>query len=455
MNPRLDHFIVRPQADDGTAGAIVPLVAVDQLPDWMQLAGVPRELDAEQTIGMTNLGVVDNEDDSTFEVRLHHDKIRAILNDADDGGGKTKAKATKKKTIPPTETRGKANVIAHAASDESLSTSTGTSSSTTTGPVEKPKLGAHHRAERTLSASRHNPANAAPDTTHARSISEKPLRPHMTAAARDGPRPPAPQRATRQDRQPTTVFCRHWCHHGTCKWGLDCRYQHRMPVTRDGLQEVGLRDFPAWYLLATGAGLPGLPGMGAGLSGPGGAQSPAQQKRRPQPLTQLHHVPDQPPSLLDLDLVQDRVAALLAPGGAVSNRKKLKQIREMRHLLLRGAHAQDLQQQQQQQPARPHNNKGGGSSNYANLYTNASVAANAASIRQQAERQKEVRDDMPVATRARAKASVGDDGGNLAARRVGSGSNGGNYAPGVRGNGIPGIDSGRAGAGEEKLVDID
>lgn len=436
MNPRLDHFIVRPQADDGTPGAIVPLVAVDQLPDWMQLAGVPRELDAEQTIGMTNLGVVDNEDDSTFEVRLHHDKIRAILDDADDGGGKAKAKATKKKTTPPTETRGKANAIAHAASDESLSTSTGTSSSTRTGPVEKPTLRAHHPAERTLSASRHNPANAASDTTHARSISEKPLRPHMTAAARDEPRPPAPQRAARQDRQPATVFCRHWCHHGTCKWGLDCRYQHRMPLTQEGLQGVGLRDFPAWYLLATG---------------PGGAQSPAQQKRRPQPLTQHHRVPGQPPSLLDLGLVQDRVAALLAPGGAVGNRKKLRQIREVRHLL-RGAHAQDLQLQQ---PARPRNiNGGGGGSNYANLYTNASVAANAASIRRQAERQKEVRDDMPVATRARAKASVGDDGGNLAARRVGSRSNGGNYAD-VRGNGSPGIDSGRPGAGEEKLVDID
>lgn len=457
MNPRLDHFIVRPQADDGTPGAIVPLVAADQLPDWMQLAGVPRELDAEQTIRMTNLGVVGKEGDSTFEVRLHHDKIRAILDDADDGGVRPKAKATKKKTTPPTETRGKANATAHAASDGSLSTSTGTSSSTTMGPVEEPKPRAHHPADRMLSASRHNPANTAADTTQARSTSEKPLRPHMTAAARDETRLLAPQRATRQDKQPATVFCRHWCHHGTCKWGLDCRYHHRMPMTREGLQEVGLRDFPAWYLVATGAGLPGLSGMGATLSGPGAGQSPAQQKRRPQPLTQHHHVSDQPPSLLDLGLVQDRVAALLAPGGAVSNRKKLKQIREMQNLLLRGAHAQNHHQQQQQQHARPHNNGGGGggSGNYANLYTNASVAANAASIRRQAERQKEVRDDMPVATRARAKASVGDDGGSLAARRVGSGSNGGTYAPGVRRSGIPGIDSGRAGAGEEKLVDID
>ncbi|KAK7719955.1 hypothetical protein SLS64_002136 [Diaporthe eres] len=438
MHPSVDHFIVRPDADDGTPGPIVPLVAVDQLPDWMQLSGVPRELDAEQTIGLANLGIVDKKDDNNFEVRLHHGKIRAILNSADEktglhssAGGKGKAKATKKKAAPHAETKSKS--IEKTASEESLPASTGTSSSPEPGPVEKPKPPVHP-AERMLSASRHNTANIAVGTQTPNSISEKPLRPHMTEATRNEPRPAAPKdNTTQQDKQPTSI-CRHWCHHGTCKFGLKCRHQHRMPTTVEGLAEVGLKDFPTWYLLMmSGGGLPGLISMDTMLSGHGeGQPSPvrqhaaAEQQQQPaQPLIQ-RHVPDA--SALDLRLAQERMSALLASSGAVSNRKKLKQLREVRHLLLRGAHAPAAGAQggQQQQQPRPHNNSG----NYANLYTNASVAANAASIRRQAERQQQVRDDMPVVTRVRAREVVED----------------------IRGQAIV---AGTAGVVEENLLDID
>ncbi|KAG6362049.1 hypothetical protein INS49_010278 [Diaporthe citri] len=434
MYPSVNHFIVRPGTDDGTPGPIVPLVAVDQLPDWMQLTGVPRELDAEQTIGLTNLGLVDK-DDSIFEVRLHHGKIRAILNSADEktdshssGGGKGKAKANKKKkTAPHAETKSKS--IEKMASEESLPTFT------ELAPVEKPPPQAQP-AERMLSASRHNTANTAVGTQARHNSSEKPLRPHMTEATRDEPQQPAAPKhmTTEQDEQPT--ICRHWCHHGSCKWGLKCRHQHRMPMTVDGLKKVGLKDFPTWYLLMmSGAGgLPGLLSMDATLSGHGeGQPCPARQhaagqKQPPsQPINQ-HHVPDHPSSL-DLRLVRGRMSALLTSGGAVSNRQ-LKQLREMRHLLLRGAGAPATGaqggQQQQQQP-RPHNNNNG---NYANLYTNASVAANAASIRRQAERQQQVRDDMPVVTRVRAREDVEDHRGQA-------------------------IVAGRAGGSEENLLDID
>lgn len=428
MQPRLDHFIVRPDTDDGIPGPIVPLIAVDQLPEWMQLSGVPRELNAEQTIGLTNLGVVDKEDDSIFEVRLHHGKIQAILNSADDkidshssGGGKGKAKATKKKTTTPAETKGKS--IEKTASKESLSTSTGSLSSTEPSPVKKQQPRTLP-AQPMLSASRHNTANTAVGTQTRHNVSEKPLRPHMTEAKREETQPAVSKHSTttKPDKQPTT-FCRHWCHHGTCKWGLQCRYQHRMPATVEGLREVGLKDFPTWYLLMMsgggggGVGLPGLFSMDAMLSGLAeGQTSPVQQRtaiQQQQPLTR-HVVPE--PTSLDLRLVQGRMSALLGSGGAVSNRQKLKQIREMRQLLLRGA--APAQQQH-------HNN-----SNYSDLYTNASVAANAASIRRQAERQQQVKDDMPVVTRVRARESVEDSRGQ-------------------------GATAGRAAVGEENLLDID
>ncbi|KAL1861730.1 hypothetical protein Daus18300_008699 [Diaporthe australafricana] len=451
MTPNLDHFIVRPDEKDGTPGPIVPLIAVDHLPDWIQLVGVPQELDAEQTIGMTNLGIVDKEDDSIYEVRLHHDKIRAILNGTDEkkgssssGSKKSKAKTTKsKKTASPAETKSKARK--QPANEESLSTSTGSSSSTESMPVEKPQPRARP-AERFLSASRHNVANTVVDTQTC-SSNERPLRPHMTEAMRDEPRPTAHQHTTRQDKHPATVFCRHWCHHGSCKWGLECRYQHRMPTTLEGLREVGLKNFPTWYLLMMGgsSGVPGLFNMNTMLDVLGNGQSPAQYPATVQPalsqaLMQQHHSlsPPQPsshPSPMDLDLMRGRMSALLATGSAKSNRQKLKQIREMRQLLLHGT----ASAQQQQQQHRAHN--------YATLHTNASVAANAANIQRQAERQRQARNDLPVATRVRAREAVED---------VLEGARDGGVLPGVGArNGRHGIVAGRDDIVEENLVDLD
>ena len=46
---------------------------------------------------------------------------------------------------------------------------------------------------------------------------------------------------------PPRQVCRHWCAHGLCKWGHNCRHSHIMPMTTTGLQEVGLADWPAWF----------------------------------------------------------------------------------------------------------------------------------------------------------------------------------------------------------------
>jgi hypothetical protein len=45
------YFIVR------TTGEVVPLIAVDELPKGIDLVGVSRSFDLEDTIGMLNLGV--------------------------------------------------------------------------------------------------------------------------------------------------------------------------------------------------------------------------------------------------------------------------------------------------------------------------------------------------------------------------------------------------------------
>ncbi|EMR68307.1 putative zinc finger dna-binding protein [Eutypa lata UCREL1] len=59
------HFLVRPGTIKHTAsgpvtipGPMVPLLPVDQLPEWMDVLGVPRALAVEQTAGLINLGTV-------------------------------------------------------------------------------------------------------------------------------------------------------------------------------------------------------------------------------------------------------------------------------------------------------------------------------------------------------------------------------------------------------------
>ncbi|TLD29303.1 hypothetical protein PspLS_03941 [Pyricularia sp. CBS 133598] len=47
-------------------------------------------------------------------------------------------------------------------------------------------------------------------------------------------------------------FCHHWCHYGVCKWGDECHYHHAMPATREGLREVGLKDYPRWWAELSG-----------------------------------------------------------------------------------------------------------------------------------------------------------------------------------------------------------
>lgn len=416
MSPRVDHFIVRPDMDDGTPGPIVPLIAVDQLPDWIQLTGVPRELDAEQILGLINLGMVDKEDDSVFEVRLHDNKTRAILNGQAEshspGGGQAKAKSTNtKKTVSFTETKGKS--VEKAANEKTPFSFAGSSSAIQPGPLEQ-------QQPRMLSASRHNVANTAVGT-QAPNSSDKPIRPHMTEATRDKPRPAGPKNTTtnnKQDKQ-NIAICGFWCQNGFCKWEKNCHKQHRMPATVEGLREVGLTDYPKWYrdkmnkmnngaVTAIGARLPGLLTIDATHSGSGDAQSPKQQQQPPSPLGHLiqFDVLNRPSE--DLHQLQDHMSAPLASSSEVSSRQKPKQNKKPQ------TQTQAQGQKQQQQQPRPHSNNG----NYANVSTNASVAANAANHRRQAERQQQLRNDMPVATRVKARLDVNDkrSQGTLAGR---------------------------------------
>lgn len=536
MYPHPEHFIIRPSADGGNA--IVPLIAVDQLPDWVQLAGAPRELDPKQAVGLLNLGVTEMQDGGTYQVRLHLDKIRAIMNGEEDGEEEEKGQSTPTATAsdrgrlratggeaPPhrqDNTKGEVTaggdslveeaIPAADAPDEDLHSKSGqpgaVSHSSTKdlqheGPIKPRNYEHEHQAQEpgkeelprqaaspTLQNSRHATSNEA---TTLRTPKERALRPHMTEERRDrgdAGRAKAAATATAQQRaavhrerfyfgsNPDTVYCRHWCHHGTCKWGCECRYQHRMPTSREGLREIGLRDFPTWYLLMA-AGLPGAAGSDTEM-GPSAFNVNAPNVRmstadgllagHPQAadalLGTLHHAsPRQThqlaqlsshhPSSIDLRLMQGRMSALLAGSTAMSNRQKLRQIQEMRELLMRTAksngntdsaatlhsapavsshHALSLCSSGDLHPPASllhgvwdsaggrypaaQAGAGGGRQPHhgrASLHTNASLAANAASLARDAERAANAPVDIPPApateTKGREMARAGSAGG--------------------------------------------
>ncbi|CAN8098658.1 unnamed protein product [Discula destructiva] len=427
MHPFPEHFIVRPKSSSHEE-AIIPLVAVDQLPDWMQVVGVPRELDVEQAVGLINLGLVVGDGEGTYEVRLHTEKIRAIISVSHENG---------KEELSPSDS---ASSVEKDIEEERLH-GTFATAQTQGGNIEagemyptvrEDKMSQGDKIEKKpkpapglgLSASRHNTANDETEDEPVRK--DKNIRPHLTEEIQDA-RARRPTISRIKDKffgmNLDTTYCRHWCHHGTCKWGWECRYQHRMPSDQEGLHEVGLKDFPTWYLLMmAGGSFPGSPGMRGGmgvnhstcldsgmniglnmsdlsLAMPNDNSLLTGLARSPHPAdaflnaNRRLHIPQHNFSPMELRLMQGRMSALLAGSTAMSNRQKFRQNKEMRELFLR-SHALSRSNNPHALPLAEHSHASLiGMGNYgfhqgrANLHTNASLAANAAGLSAASRRQ--------------------------------------------------------------------
>ncbi|KAK6865126.1 hypothetical protein PG995_001654 [Apiospora arundinis] len=329
------YFLVRPATTKHTAsgtitmpGPMVPLIALDQLPEWIDIAGVPRELTVEQTMGLQNLGTVIPEATEHFEVRLHQD-VRFVTSSS------SPSSAPKRRSGSSGETRDKSHIsnnpnpapspligpvldphdmdrpgsssssssskhghnsmnsLSDSSSGEPIVSSSSRSKKTTAKKGSE-KAAAVSKAETTSKGPRgsitskpsvvtlnprlptpppatiplnpypilrhhHRDALApppGPDHPATRLLSAitpasgyiySPAHPQQQSPANNNNNKP-PQASSRHNR--TIVYCRHWCHHGSCKYGLECRYEHRMPQTHEGLREVGLADWPNWYRAA-------------------------------------------------------------------------------------------------------------------------------------------------------------------------------------------------------------
>ncbi|KAI1773995.1 hypothetical protein F4818DRAFT_88439 [Hypoxylon cercidicola] len=308
--PLPQHFLVRPNITKYTAsgtvttpGPIVPLVAVDQLPEGLDLLGVPRELSVEQTVGLTNLGTVVREPEF-YQVYTHngngvqqqqqqeHKQEKQITETVDVTRRLMSLAAMKAAPTTPSHTR------------SSISSSSSSSSMITQSPLvfDMSPAGAIFPPGGTINNSNSNNNNVPPINAYQEAMqqylqlqsqihSQSPP-PPAPAPARHPPPPPAPpsnahpgdrmlrswlppappgqgykpgsasnpgNRAAGDGSSTTTTNtnsrkgrkpCRHWCLHGTCRWGSDCRHPHMMPTDAEGLRELGLASPPQWWLTA-------------------------------------------------------------------------------------------------------------------------------------------------------------------------------------------------------------
>ncbi|KAI1103298.1 hypothetical protein F4804DRAFT_352986 [Jackrogersella minutella] len=328
------YFIVRPNVTKHTAsgtvtkpGPIVPLVAVDQLPEWLDLAGVPRELSVEQTVGLSNLGTVVRSPEfytvymhsdvqpipaaamgsSTADARDAHliragqgqrqtrqqqrragDGNNGLLIPVDVPGPSSSTSSTASTPPPPSHMDPAAKSFSGDAGKKPGGSSANKSTLQPTAKADRPQpapspkpaaLGLLPRLPSPTATGSTPPAAANPypmlhpylPGPHAPSYAPPPsayalpppstmhpaerllysYAPHARAKAASSTTSTATSKPANPAAAPiNSVYCKHWCHRGTCRWGAQCRYAHLMPATAEGLREVGLSHHPAWWTTA-------------------------------------------------------------------------------------------------------------------------------------------------------------------------------------------------------------
>lgn len=275
MAPIPQYFLVRPdvkqQTQSGTVvvpGAMVPLIAVDQLPDWFDIDGIPRELEAKEVSGMINLGRGVRRD-GLYDIRLHTEtvlRMLAAIKSDDAAKSSTRSKSVGSGSNTEALTKQDAPVAVQRLEPTAQGQSTADTEAKKAEHNNEQASSIHNRtqtllhpsqdsAEPMLQASRH----ATPNTTVSPLERHQQVPPHFSPTLREGNKVTKLQQKNSRDMDQSHIsYCRHWCHHGTCKWGLNCRHEHTMPTTLEGLQEVGLKNFPSWFITAMGWTLSGM-----------------------------------------------------------------------------------------------------------------------------------------------------------------------------------------------------
>ncbi|KAK2745817.1 zinc finger dna-binding protein [Colletotrichum kahawae] len=282
------HFIIR---KGGTRNSLVPVIPIDLLPDYVEIIGLPKELTISETVGMSNLGEFPK---PSSDLQLNFVSPAAQTRDSmlecieapakapnittkptADTGVRNPSKSSRAQDPPPImpPPPPPRRVLDWAEDTESVSTddfsgaenSSGSNSSynkrrgvfTDKSTKSKEKSTAETAQRMLQVAAAASAHRLAPHLAH-RSTSAPAVALSTDAVAKNNGSSTNGKKNTKSIKskpaRPAGSLCRHWCQTGQCSFGTDCRYTHQMPVTLEGLTDVGLTELPGWWRKS--AGLP-------------------------------------------------------------------------------------------------------------------------------------------------------------------------------------------------------
>ncbi|OAP65592.1 hypothetical protein AYL99_01564 [Fonsecaea erecta] len=232
-------------------GALVPLVAMDELPIHVQIEGVSRSLSVFETAGMTSVGVCESRHE--FYVISSMNNTRSIPSPPacalQTPVSKVSAPTSIVKTpvLRPTTPSGPSppktpNVAENQPSETSSNTVPSSAESnegedkstrpSTQSPSPRPNAGPHGIL----------PAN----TTTFTPLAWRSTAASLTAASNTTapPADPVPEMPPTGQK----VYCSYWLRNGECNFAQQgCMYKHVMPMKLEVLEALGFRDLPDWY----------------------------------------------------------------------------------------------------------------------------------------------------------------------------------------------------------------
>ncbi|MCJ1391247.1 hypothetical protein MMC18_004110 [Xylographa bjoerkii] len=218
--PRPRHFVHR--AD----GTMTPMIALDELPDFIQLKNVPARLSVAETQGMTSLGL---ESRSIGSYQVDQEVYEA-------------ANPTEKAMSERTETVGS---VAQTVTEEAPASISPSSADVGVGGTTDAQLSVDGWRRSVDTETSKAPTTRAPSVASTIRHSHRGRRRAPSKASVDTEsRPYEPLTKGVLGRK---EYCSHWIRKGECDFTQQgCIFKHVMP-SLDKLEELGYRTYPRWF----------------------------------------------------------------------------------------------------------------------------------------------------------------------------------------------------------------
>ena len=231
--PRLCYYIER------TNGMFVPLVPADELPFNVCLQGVPRVLNADQTFGMQQVGMMLPPKGLTFNSVDDSIMQRSTSQQGATSHSRSQSGSESRNSLTPDSWARQALVNSNAAN--SLANLAGSNQFLSQLPTS-----AHEASPDWRKTPKSDP-QAIIDAIVGTTCGAEAAGQIGYLPKSDSILPPSGNKPDQDKKE----FCTHWIRHGECDYTQQgCLYKHEMP-DKAMLQKIGFRSVPRWWLEKT------------------------------------------------------------------------------------------------------------------------------------------------------------------------------------------------------------